>query len=209
MDIETIKLLHEARKPEIQKRLEDFQKFRQLGDKEIFPELCFCILTPQSKALNCWDSVLELQKTGLLFNGNNKKIKKILRKKVRFHNNKAKYIVENRKLFFENGLKGKIFNGKSKEETREWLAENVKGYGYKEASHFLRNIGFRDLAILDRHILKNLVNLGVIDKIPKNVNKKNYLAIEKKFRQFSEKIGIPMDELDLLFWSSQTGKVFK
>lgn len=208
MDIQNLKRLHLEKREEIKNKLEAFKQFQQAGNKEIFPELCFCILTPQSKAFNCWNAVLELQKKNLLYDGKHAQIKKILQKKVRFHNNKAKYIVKNRKLL-ENGLKDKIIKGKNNQEIREWLTENIQGFGYKEASHFLRNIGFRDLAILDRHILKNLVDSDVIDKIPKNLNKKNYLEIEKKFQEYSQKIGIPMDELDLLFWSLQTGKVFK
>ena len=45
------------------------------------------------------------------------------------------------------------------------------GLGYKEASHFLRNIGLsEDIPILDRHILKNLVLLGAIDKVPSSIS---------------------------------------
>jgi N-glycosylase/DNA lyase len=94
---------------------------------------------------------------------------------------------------------------------REWLVSNIKGYGYKEASHFLRNIGLgRDIAILDRHILKNLKKFSVINKIPDSVGpRKIYLEIEEKMRRFSRDIGIPLDALDLLFWSLQTGFIFK
>jgi N-glycosylase/DNA lyase len=94
---------------------------------------------------------------------------------------------------------------------RDWLVENIKGYGYKEASHFLRNIGLgRDIAILDRHILKNLKRYGVISKIPDSVgSRKVYLDIEERMRRFSKRSGIPMDALDLVFWSMQTGFIFK
>jgi len=208
MDIKELKRQHFVRKEEIKRRLEEFKRVQKKPDKEIFAELAFCVLTPQSKAFNCWNAVLELQKTGLLYNGKHSEIGKVLQKKVRFHNNKAKYIVENRKLFV-NGLKEKIFSEKDNRALRKHLVENVRGYGYKEASHFLRNIGFRDLAILDRHILKHLVNLRVIEEVPKSLTEKRYMEIEQKFLEFSEKIGIPIDELDLLFWSSETGEVFK
>jgi N-glycosylase/DNA lyase len=95
-------------------------------------------------------------------------------------------------------------------KTRTWLVENVKGIGYKEASHFLRNIGFgKDLAILDIHILKNLKKYGVTKDIPKTLTKIKYFEIENKLKIFSEKIRIPMSHLDLLFWSLETGKIFK
>ena len=75
---------------------------------------------------------------------------------VRFRNVKSENIAIARKFFKENSLSEKL-----KEDTfeiREWLVENVRGMGYKESSHFLRNIGLgENIAILDRHILKNLV----------------------------------------------------
>jgi len=94
--------------------------------------------------------------------------------------------------------------------TREWLVANIKGMGYKEASHFLRNIGLgKGLAILDVHILKNLKRYGVLKKMPASLTKKTYLEIEEKMRRFSKKIGIPLEELDLLLWASETGFIFK
>jgi N-glycosylase/DNA lyase len=95
-------------------------------------------------------------------------------------------------------------------DLREWLVKNVLGLGYKEASHFLRNIGKNDgLAILDRHILRNLNRLGVIDSIPKSISKKHYLEIERCFSKFSLDLGIALDELDLVFWSMETGEIRK
>jgi N-glycosylase/DNA lyase len=82
--------------------------------------------------------------------------------------------------------------------------------GYKEASHFLRNIGFADdLAILDRHILKNLKIFGIIEEIPKSLSKKKYLEIEEKMRNLANEVNIPLSHLDLLFWSKETGEIFK
>jgi len=58
--------------------------------------------------------------------------------------------------------------------------------------------------------LKNLKRYGVINRIPPSMGaRKVYVAIEDKMRSFSRDIGIPMDELDLLFWSMQTGFIFK
>jgi Thermostable 8-oxoguanine DNA glycosylase len=95
-------------------------------------------------------------------------------------------------------------------ELREWLVKNVLGLGYKEASHFLRNIGRNDgLAILDRHILRNLKRLGVIQSIPKSISRKYYLDIEQRFSKFADDLGIALDELDLVFWSTETGEIRK
>lgn len=95
-------------------------------------------------------------------------------------------------------------------KARDLLVKNIKGLGYKEASHFLRNIGYGDeLAILDVHIMKNMANLKIIKSIPKSITRKQYLLMEKKLRVFSRKSGIPLNELDLLLWSKETGEVFK
>jgi N-glycosylase/DNA lyase len=201
-----------AKKAEIKKRLKEFSKSSGLDDKGLFQELAFCILTPGTKAQKGDEAVKELAKTGLLFEGSQHQISAKLRGIVRFHNNKAGYLVLARK-FFTNGkgldIKSRL-NKSGGITTRNWFAENVKGIGYKEASHFLRNIGLgKDLAILDRHILKNLKKEKVIDKVPASISRKSYLDIEERMRRFSKKVGIPLDELDLLFWSHQTTFIFK
>lgn len=203
--------IYKKRRNEIRQRLMDFKKNYEKDDRHIFSELCFCILTPQAKATVCDGAVKELKKRDLLFNGALNSIRPKL-KGVRFPNNKSKFLIYARALFKKNGnFKIKDFIDKSDVfKTRDWLVKNVKGIGYKEASHFLRNIGLgKDLAILDTHILKNLKDYGVIAKIPNPLNKKEYLKIEERIRQFSKKTNIPMDELDLLFWSKETGFVFK
>ena len=93
---------------------------------------------------------------------------------------------------------------------REWLVQNVHGIGYKEASHFLRNVGSGEgIAILDRHILKNLLKHGAIAEIPKTLTKKRYLEIEERMRAFARKVKIPMEHMDLLLWAEEAGMVFK
>lgn len=202
---------YKARKSEIKKRLDDFKAVWTEPDERIFSELCFCICTPQSKAVHCHEAVSALSGNRVLYCGDERRIRSGL-KKVRFPNNKAKYIVETRGRFFCDKtlrVKDKISAGDIF-ATREWLVRNVKGIGYKEASHFLRNIGFGDdLAILDVHILKNMVRLGVISEKPKTLTRKKYLELEEKLRKFSKSVGIPMAELDLLFWSMETGHIFK
>jgi thermostable 8-oxoguanine DNA glycosylase len=40
-------------------------------------------------------------------------------------------------------------------------------------------------------------------------NRKEYLEMEDKFREFSEHIRINVDELDLLLWSMKNGRILK
>jgi N-glycosylase/DNA lyase len=201
---------YRERRDEIRKRLEEFGQALKGSEEEVFSELCFCLCTPQSSAKVCDRAVRGLVDSGVLFLGSSGELERGL-VGVRFRNNKTGYMVEAREMFTSGGrldiksrLRGEPF------QTREWLVGNVKGLGYKEASHFLRNIGMgEDLAILDRHILRNLVLYGVIGEVPKSLTRKRYLEIEKGMGDFSEGIGIPMGELDLLFWSKETGEVFK
>ncbi len=200
-----------AKKKDIRKRLREFKTVWEKSDKDIFSELCFCVCTPQSKAVYCDKAVRGLERKGTLLNGKEKDIRAGL-KAVRFPNNKAGYIVYNRSLFTDKGrvrIKDKI-DTRDIIGARDWLVKNVKGIGYKEASHFLRNIGYgEDLAILDVHILRNMVRYKVIKNIPKTMSKRIYLELEDKLRVFARGLDINMGELDILLWSNQTGIIFK
>ena len=210
--IPALQALYQERKEAIHNRLAEFRQVMTWKDEEVFGELCFCLLTPQSSAKVCWEAVTSLKQRTLLLKGQPPELEPYLRS-VRFSDSKAKYIVEARTMFSNEGkmqLKSRISSFYNPFELREWLVENVKGLGYKEASHFLRNIGLGEgFAILDRHILRNLNQLNVITEIPTSITKKRYLEIEEKLRRFSAEIGIPMADLDLLFWSKETGWIFK
>lgn len=208
-----IKKLYLSIQDEIISRLEEFKRIWRTGTEEdVFAELVFCILTPQSRAKSCWAAVKNLLNKNLLLKGNKNHILKEL-DGVRFKYKKAGYIVETGKQFSTDGkvfIKSRIAQFNDVYDVREWLARNVKGIGYKEASHFMRNIGLgENLAILDRHILKNLKLFGIIEKIPNSLSRKKYLEIEKKMKGFAEKVKIPMNHLDFVLWYKETGEIFK
>lgn len=207
--ITSLKRLHLEIKPQADERLMQFK--RNDTKEKIEKEFFFCLLTPQCKARVCWDNVEYLYTNGILQEGNDKQISESFRG-VRFRNNKARYIVEARSKFF-NG-RSSLLKMLSEEEDagflRKYIAKNVKGMGYKEASHFLRNIGRgEDLAILDRHILRGLVMAEVIKKIPESLTVKRYLNIEESMKKFAEEIKIPMAHLDFVFWYYFNKEVFK
>ncbi len=199
-------------KEEIGYRLNEFKKIgKSATPEELFIELAFCVLTPQSKAKFCWEAILSMQRKNILLKGTKKEINKELQK-VRFKNRKAEYLYQARCDFFkkENSIYENIKKIKSPLKLREYLVRNVKGIGYKEASHFLRNIGLgSDIAILDRHIIRNLIELGVLKEYPGNLSPKKYEEIEEKMKRLSKDLDIPQDTLDLVFWAKETGKVFK
>jgi N-glycosylase/DNA lyase len=96
-------------------------------------------------------------------------------------------------------------------ERRDWLARErrVKGLGYKEASHFLRNIGLSGYAILDKHILRSLAEVGVIESPEPPTTRARYLATEERLKGFARTTRIDFDELDLVLWSMKTGEILK
>ena len=204
----SLKELYAGLADKIGTRLAEFSRVRKTADNErLFSELCFCLLTPQSRARICWDAVLRLKGAGLLLRGGPGQVRRCL-KGVRFKNKKAEYVFMARKQL--GWIKAEIRGKRSVFELRELLVQKVYGLGYKEAGHFLRNIGLgKDIAILDRHILKNLKLFGVIKNVPASITRKKYLDIEQKTLEFAGKIRIPMESLDLLLWAKETGEVFK
>jgi len=128
---------------------------------------------------------------------------------VRFPYKKADYIVRNRALMRdeEGGVTGVLVD--DPREAREGLVRTAWGLGYKEASHFLRNIGYRGLAILDRHVLRGMVELGSLRSIPRSLTRRRYLVIEEEFLRLAGLLGIPPEALDMVLWYERTGEVFK
>lgn len=198
-----IKSEHKKKSSSIKKRLKEFSKNKSLKPEEKFVELCFCICTPQSQAKKVAE-VIHNDNTELLMGGAQDVLENELRSKTRFHKNKARYIVHARDFIQHiDALPDDTVIA------REWLVKNIKGLGYKEASHFLRNIGYRDICIIDRHVITIMHEAGVFKKNvpPKNV--KEYLLMEQKVKDFAKQLKIDVDELDLLMWSMRTGFVFK
>ena len=211
-NIPAIKQVYSKFKKDIENRLDEFRYVGKSASPEgLFAELAFCILTPQSKAKLCWGAILSMQKKDILLNGTKKAINKELQK-VRFKNKKTEYLIEARDKFFKGygSIYKQIKKSKSPVNLREYLVDSVKGIGWKEASHFLRNIGLgSEIAILDRHIIRNLIGLGVLEEYPKNLSEKKYIEIEEKMRKLSKYLNIPMDALDHVFWAKETGEIFK
>lgn len=196
--------VYSERRDAIRARLNDFHNVPQ---SEYFYELIFCILTPQSKQANA-ERVIEKLRSDYYYEYGFDPTNYLRAPEhyIRFHNVKAKRLQRIRELFPDINA---LLSTNASTELRDAIARLVPGFGLKESSHFLRNIGYRDNAILDRHIVKHLHSLNVINEIPKSITHKKYYEIETKWKQFAEEVGIPIDELDLLFWSMETGEIKK
>jgi N-glycosylase/DNA lyase len=206
---EKLQSSYKEQKQKIIERLAHFESVGKLPREKLFEEFTFCIFTPQSKALACDAAVKRLCEKELLNSGKEEEIAPHLCELgVRFHRNKARYLVKAR-LEFDEHMQA-VEGAEDDFVARNYLADNVLGFGHKEAGHFLRNIGrARRIAILDRHILKNLKLHGAIREIPKSLSRKKYFEIERKMQEFSQALGIDMQHVDLLFWSAETGGIFK
>ncbi len=124
----------------------------------------------------------------------------------RYPNARAEYIVNARQHM--RSIKNLFDKFNDEKRLREWLVKNVKGLGYKEASHFLRNIGYKNLAIIDFHIIDVLVKHDIVEK-PKTLTRRKYLEIEDILRKIAVRLELNLAELDLYLWYVETGKILK
>lgn len=211
--LDALKTEFASKERQIRSRLEEFHRLGRRPDRELFLELCFCLLAIQTKARVSDAAVRGLLAEDLLWSGDERSIARWLRHRVRFHNHKASYLVRARDRFFVEGkpvLRAALDRFPSPEAARAWLVAEVAGLGMKEASHFLRNIGRGEtLAILDRHVLRNLVRHHVIARVPTTLTPRRYIAIEARMHRFAEHVGLSVAALDLLLWSRETGEIFK
>lgn len=209
---DSINQLHSAIRDQIETRLWAFDRVWKTGsDEDIFYELVFCILTPQSRPEMCWEAVKRLRSAGLVSMEDSGAVLEHLYG-VRFKYKKSEFVLEAKQRFFESGkgIRETLSSFGSVVEARDWLASSVKGIGVKESGHFLRNIGLGgDLAILDRHVLRYLKAEGVIESIPSSLTLARYREIEKRMTAHARELGISMSHLDFVLFYRATGLVFK
>jgi N-glycosylase/DNA lyase len=199
----------------VERRLREFSEAGKGGEERWFSELCFCILTANYTAHGGMRIQNELGAEGFCNLPHPELVARLRELGHRFYNMRGKFIVEARgkkvkeELLALCGGKLETENRELETEMREWLVENIKGLGWKEASHFLRNLGYFDVAIIDRHILFILHKYGYIKEIPKALGKRRYLEIEGMLAGIAKEARMSQGELDLYLWFMKTGKVLK
>jgi N-glycosylase/DNA lyase len=193
----------------VEGRVGEFLDVRLRDTHVWFQELTYCLLTAYSSAERGQLCVDALCDCGALLDGTVEEVAETLRRQGhRFADRRAEYIVEARRL--EPTLKGAIEGFEDSREARRWLVENVKGLGWKEASHFLRNVGYLDVAIIDRHILSNMREHGLLGEDgSKGLTRRRYMEYEGILRAVAERVGMTLGEMDLYLWYRKTGKVLK
>jgi N-glycosylase/DNA lyase len=211
-DYDKLKSSYLDKKDAINTQLGEFKEvFEKSDDRRIFEELAFCILTSAvgpKMGLMSLDAIRDILMEGTEIDMHGKL------ENVHKYPEKASFIVHTRKYLrseFDFKLKDLILSFKDPLERRDLFAlnKNIKGIGFVQASHFLRNIGFTEYAILDKNIVLSLYQFGVINTPNPPTTRKKYIEVEDRLKEFAGKLGIGADELDLLLWSEKTGHIPK
>lgn len=213
--VEDIRATHRARRKEIRARLDQFKQIWETGnDAQLWEELVFCIFTAGASARMGLRSIEAVRP--LLKDGKREQMTRALKKAGahRFPVERPGYIVVTRsylRTHCDMALGKKLRSFSDPIERRDWLAQEkeVKGLHYKESSHFLRNIGLRGYGILDKHVMRCLAELKVVESAVPPATRRRYLETEEKLKDFARDIRIDFDELDLVLWSMKTGEVLK
>ena len=213
--LEIVRAAHRRRRPEVRARLREFRQVWQQGsDAQLWEEMVYCIFTAGASAKMGYNAVRAIRP--LLEDGTRTAMTRALVRPpaYRFHNVRPRYVIATRDYFrksFSMRLREALAGMRDPFARRDWLATEprIKGLGYKEASHFLRNVGFKGYGILDKHIVRCLAELGVIDSAKPPTTRRRYLDTEERMRQFAQTAGIDFDELDLVLWSIKTGEILK
>jgi N-glycosylase/DNA lyase len=213
--VDRLRAEYAQRRKEIRARLRDFRRvWQSASDSLLWEEMVYCIFTAGASAkmgLRSVDALRPLLKAG----AQSEMTKALVAAGAhRFPNARPGYIIVTRDYLeesFSMQLRERLLSFGDPMERRDWLAREprIKGLGYKESSHFLRNIGFKGYGILDKHIVRCLCELKVIDSPKPPTSRGRYLETEARMRQFAADTGIDFDELDLLLWSTKTGEILK
>ena len=211
--LDRIKKQHQESGGEISERLKEFASvWESEDDHRLWEEMVYCFFTGGCSAkmgMRAVDAVRPLLRTG-----SQPEMAAALTGVHRYPNARSRYVAASRE-FLEGDcdlrIRDRLRSFDCPHERRDWLVKEkgIKGLGYKEASHFLRNIGFRGYAILDKHVLNCLFELKIIEEPKPPSTRSKYLTVEEKLRQFAFEIGIDFDEMDLVLWSLKTGEVLK
>ncbi|HOK87199.1 MAG TPA: N-glycosylase/DNA lyase [Fervidobacterium sp.] len=192
--IEQLEKVREEARALVESRWQEFETLRKTGnEEELFAELSFCVLTAN------WSAQGGMKAQKIIGKGFANLPKDELTKMLvdvghRYPQVRAEYIVSNRWIISQ--LRTLI----EEPDPREFFVKNVKGLGWKESSHFLRNVAFRDYAILDKHMLRVMLQYELIDEIPKGWTKKKYLDYEERLKNVAEGFGECLGKLDLYLW---------
>jgi N-glycosylase/DNA lyase len=201
------------------------KKWNDMSEEELWRELCLCILSSNLPYEMAQSSTSHLANKGYLnltwivkTRNSQKLIANELSKpiylprrvdgsfrKYRFPNQRAKDIYRTASLVASkrNWLKQLLQTPDSEREVRNALVRHLSGVGLKQASHFLRNIGYsKRLAIIDSHVVSFLEGIGAVsDKNLKTITRKAYIELEGLLEKICDKHGLDLAVFDMAIWN--------
>lgn len=202
-----LRIHHKKVLPTVKTRLKQFEKFQGKPNKKLFEEMTYCVFAANSSALMAYTALSLLRP--VLWTGSLEDYQNAVHKKVRFYNIRSKYLHHNRLQLEKLGELHTILQNLNPHNRRLLIRDNFKGFGLKESSHFLRNIGYRGYCIIDKHVLNVMTELKVLKNNAPPKNDNEYFKIEEKIKKFAEEENYDVDELDLAMWSFKAGKVMR
>ncbi len=158
--------------------------------------LCWCLS-------NYDDSTLSMQVEEVLRKPLHAHGWRLTGRQFRFPRLRARHISETiRTIYMENGsLKSILSSCSSETKVRALLIRSALGIGPKQASLFLRNVGYSDnLAILDTHVLRYMFLRGMVSLHSSPASLHAYEKIENLLLEHSFTIGFPLSCLDQAIW---------
>ncbi len=211
LTLETIRVVHAERRVQIKRRLDEFSAIWKSGSNDLlWEEMVYCFFTGGCSAKMGLKAVAASRH--LLQNGSREELTQSLLGVHRYPNARSGYVVASREILREQcdfDIRKALAANNDFHGRRDWLVKEIKGLGYKEASHFLRNIGFRGYAILDKHVLRCMAELRLIEDPKPPSTRLRYLNTEALLKQFAISYDLDFDELDLVLWSIKTGEILK
>ncbi|MHA6846522.1 hypothetical protein [Ralstonia syzygii] len=122
----------------------------------------------------------------------------------RFKNRLASLLTSTIVELYEHSqpIRGFLFSARNAKEARELLTQHIWGFGPKQASLFLRRVGYcADLAVLDVHVLDYLqLARGMCFSQSKLARLSFYEEIEETFREVAADFGHSLGCVDLATW---------
>ncbi len=211
LTLDTIRAVHAERREQIVRRLDEFSAVWNSGSNDLlWEEMVYCFYTGGCSAKMGLKAVSASRH--LLRSGTREEITQSLLGVHRYPNARSRYVVESRQILHDHvgfDIRKVLTVHEDFYARRDWLVKEIKGLGYKEASHFLRNVGFRGYAILDKHVLRCMAELGLIEDPKPPSTRSRYHSVEVLLKELAISCDVDFDELDLVLWSIKTGEILK
>jgi len=198
--------------------------WKKLTEEELFFEIAVCIIGSQMVYEHSLAIANKLKKTGLLRETSSfeaaeyhQQLNIVLSKQIsiktnngqreiypRFKNRLATLISNTVNNIYRVGLSVHdiLTSENSPQKTRKLLVGYVSGFGPKQASLFLRRVGYcTEMAVLDTHVLDYMkIAYGLEVKPATLSHLSKYEKLESKLKELAQDFGYNLGCVDLAMW---------